>query len=882
MNLSSTLWRFIVILLSFTVKRGPLLPAAAGQRFNGSGHLTVEPPPPFLIGSNLTVYCRIPSLQQSFPISLELNGATVTAGKKVNSTTVKFSLFNVRKPRSIVRCKRMYEQVAEIVAGLDLRGGLPPDKPGNVLCEMSRSSDFINCTWERGRETHLNTTYGVSLSRENGTQMLFDQIQDAGDVAIPRARVDENTTHRLIITAHNHFGASRSDPFTLRVKEIMIPETPRITRVEFGNNNSNAAALRWETSGSSEGLRSHVRLREDGGSWAAREAAEPAEGLIQVDGLRPLTAYEFQMRTCDSRAGAAGSNAGESRWFCSRWSPSVAGRSPGKGPSQQMHVWRMLGGVGTAGLQTVTVLWKPPSPDDYSGALQSYRIFLGDGQKQEVTCAAALSRRSLQVPAGLRALSISAVALYGTSPPAHLPLGPSGGFGPVLREPAPSANGVFVSWSWPEVGNPSTSGGEPLHFVLEWTSVPAAELQWQKVDEDQNGTFITGLTAGVRYNVSLYAVTTRGVSAPSSLLLYSKELKPASGPRMSVLTVESRRILIQWDELPVVERRGFIANYTVYLQALDSSKAKHTVTVPGSAPRRMWLDCPEGALALQMTASTSAGEGKRGGRVCFQQHESTAVGLVIVMVFIVLIFIAIVANLMCWSCVRERIKHQCVSWGPAWLHENLPKPGNSNAIRLLKEHGGEPFLSSAHSDPPLSLVSPVSRDERDLAYPAVHVEPLLTSDPGTPPPVDWLLDRVSYKPQVAAPAPRVEERKEAEDEQAEEDRCVFGGLLGGFLTGAVVDLSDPALGLTFGSVGGLLWPKAPETSIFLNGDFLLGRTGTENEVEEDPPSLESQQGEIMTPESEDTCLSQYTVEMLTGGYFPQAAAVTRTPCDTQR
>ena len=29
----------------------------------------------------------------------------------------------------------------------------------------------------------------------------------------------------------------------------------------------------------------------------------------------------------------------------------------------------------------------------------------------------------------------------------------------------------------------------------------------------------------------------------------------------------------------------------------------------------MWLDCPEGALALQITASNTAGEGPRGNRI---------------------------------------------------------------------------------------------------------------------------------------------------------------------------------------------------------------------------------------------------------------------------
>lgn len=69
-----------------------------------------------------------------------------------------------------------------------------------------------------------------------------------------------------------------------------------------------------------------------------------------------------------------------------------------------------------------------------------------------------------------------------------------GDFGPVLREWVPAADGsaVFVSWSLTGNKHRSTSGGEPLHYVLEWTSVPVAELQWQKVAKDQNNTSITG------------------------------------------------------------------------------------------------------------------------------------------------------------------------------------------------------------------------------------------------------------------------------------------------------------------------------------------------------------------------------------------------------
>lgn len=46
----------------------------------------------------------------------------------------------------------------------------------------------------------------------------------------------------------------------------VIPETPRITQIKFGNNFM-AALLQWNTSESSEYLKSYVRLCTDNSSW---------------------------------------------------------------------------------------------------------------------------------------------------------------------------------------------------------------------------------------------------------------------------------------------------------------------------------------------------------------------------------------------------------------------------------------------------------------------------------------------------------------------------------------------------------------------------------------------------------------------------------------
>lgn len=47
---------------------------------------------------------------------------------------------------------------------------------------------------------------------------------------------------------------------------------------------------------------------------------------------------------------------------------------------------------------------------------------------------------------------------------------------------------------------------------------------------------VSGLSAGVRYNVSVYAVTSRGVSAPSSRLVYSREQSKYLRLSMALLT----------------------------------------------------------------------------------------------------------------------------------------------------------------------------------------------------------------------------------------------------------------------------------------------------------------------------------------------------------
>lgn len=70
------------------------------------------------------------------------------------------------------------------------------------------------------------------------------------------------------------------------------------------------------------------------------------------------------------------------------------------------------------------------------------------------------------------------------------------------------------------------------------------------------------------------------------------------------------------------EDAGFSGEMVSLNKRLSSS-----VTVNGSEPGQKWLDCPEGALVLQATASTSAGEGLRGKQIYYPAADPASQSL---------------------------------------------------------------------------------------------------------------------------------------------------------------------------------------------------------------------------------------------------------------
>lgn len=855
-------WRCQVFLLLIYICC--LFPPADCNFFNKLGNLTVEQSVPFLMGSDLTLHCQINDckhLPHTYLYFEKREVQNTVLPWKFDGCTATFNLTNVREPDLNVFCKTSDQGTVHVVTGISLRSGLPPDKAQNIICETTRNAHFINCKWYKGQKTHVPTTYNISVTKESGSLTYSQQFEDADNCSIPKEPFDASIKYHLSIMAHNVFGETHSDPLTFYLSDVVIPEIPHITHINF-RNQSPVAFLQWNTSESIENLQPFIRRRTIYGHWEEGHTKDLGDSLtVKVSGLKPLTDYEFQVKTCSKQVQETDANPSSfTKTVCGKWSQSFWTKTPAKGPSEPLCVWRASVMTINNGQQIVTVFWKPPPADDFSGEIQHYEIFFGDGQKQEIICSS-LSQCSARVPL-LRPISVTAVTSNGTSPPATVPLTQSDAPGPVWRAVTPAVDGSSVTVSWA----PPLLNEELLNYVTEWTTVPSKDLLWQTVSRHQSEATVTGLESGVLYNISVYAVTTRGASAPSSSLVYSKELKPVCGPVLSVLVHESKRVLVQWTELPVEQRRGHITSYTVYYKVFNSSSSQLSVNVPVPGPKQKWLDCPEGALILQMSASTAAGEGPKGNRIS-SHPPAPPVGLVIVVIFIITFFIAIIVNLMCWKCVRKRVKQKCIAWGPEWLGDHLPKLINSNAIKLLQSDRSELSLITSYSDPPLSPISFL--EEKEELYPCVHVEsglkqtdttsaePESTADIFSP---DSTVD-CNYKPQINAFSfAETEDIKNREEEKS--SSFLFEGCMEGLLSSVQVDLSGGQAGPGLDTVNCLWWLKTDKFNI----DMMEIRTSTDKVDTKSDLSLPD--SEVSSDEAS-VVFSDNNEGDLTGGYFPQ-------------
>ncbi|KAI1892132.1 hypothetical protein AGOR_G00150810 [Albula goreensis] len=558
---------------------------------------------------------------------------------------------------------------------------------------------------EKGRETHLPTSYTAAFQFKNGTQFFHQRAHNGSFLYVPRSLFDVGVEYGLSVRARNDLGETVSDMILLSINSIVIPSTPNhYGHTEFWGN-------------------------------------ELSQGVVLLEDLKPLSRYEVQIKAC---------SIGE-KPKCSQWSPPVQYTSPGTAPSRKLDVWRILKGIQEDRMRTVTVLWKPLPADDFRGVLLGYDLeYQERGRTQVVTYPANATERTLRVSPDVSRIAVRAITSAGTSPPAELLIAQTVGLpAPSMRDVVAMGEGsVLLTWDAYRHREEAASG-----YVLQWQS-RAHDMQWKRLAAENFSTHIEGLEPGVRFNISLYAVVSMGTSIPATCQAYSREERPLSGPKPLLQKIEATRIFIEWEELRLDQRRGFIKSYTIYMR---KHSTEQRLMRAGSMSRQMWLDDLDDAFDLHISASNSAGEGPLGEGVFCQLQGSPKDGSSTQLVLVIVVPLVFLANLMWWDCVQRRIKRTCTTFGPYWLFEEFPNVDNSTATQLLQEkerNNSDSSWRSVYEDPPITPVEDVPAEGTDW-HPDTRVEERAgVGAGGTPSPMEAEMGAIleeehAYRPQIA-------------------------------------------------------------------------------------------------------------------------------------
>ncbi|XP_051876079.1 leukemia inhibitory factor receptor-like [Pristis pectinata] len=119
-----------------------------------------------------------------------------------------------------------------------IQTGYPPDAPRDLKC-ITQNFDKINCSWDQGRDTNIETNYtSCSWSPTDCTNVGKANFVEHDFLVFSMVI--------LQITAVNELGTQMSEKFSVKESDIVfIPYTPKLNRVFQDPSNDQVMVVEW-------------------------------------------------------------------------------------------------------------------------------------------------------------------------------------------------------------------------------------------------------------------------------------------------------------------------------------------------------------------------------------------------------------------------------------------------------------------------------------------------------------------------------------------------------------------------------------------------------------------------------------------------------------
>ncbi|XP_056388777.1 interleukin-23 receptor isoform X2 [Hyla sarda] len=562
----------------------------------------------------------------------------------------------------------------------------------------------MKCGWDEVATTRLPTRYEVHLKNLwTGADAALSTSQAV--VTFP-VNMTQNEMHQIQIAAVNPLNQSESEVVRFLLADIVVPFTPVIKKINISDT-SLRIYMHWRNQTSENQRYCEVEYRTlKQPSWISVGEEVNTNNIISLEKIRHADSIRIRCRE----------DFGKSYW--SNWSaPHLV---PPSAPEEIPNVWRLLGSSLPDGVREVTFLFASDLDDLRRINISGYEVYHYNHGVRTVLkrCPSPVAQCVALIPSGVQTVLVAAYNPFGFSPALHLPLQEEDGSGPQNV----TVKSMTVQWQHPH------TPPEPLRwYALQWASDSCdgkhTNISTQKTEKERTTYTITDNVApGQRVTISLYAVYSTRVSRPTTVYGFSQELKPTTGPSsIKIVKPLLRARIIEWDEIPVCDRRGFLTVYTVYIkQYLNESNFVYKV--PAST-RHLLFDRfnPDDQYSVCISASTVAGEGPAVHCTNFYQDNdfNSYMGLLVGTAFGVIALSAIILIL---SRIWKRVKIGLLLLLPKCLHEEYPHVGRSPAVKSLQENieSPEPPPVVLLDDPEIAEIEEIPKEETSLLIPSTN------------------------------------------------------------------------------------------------------------------------------------------------------------------
>uniref|UniRef100_A0A3Q4G3S6 Interleukin-6 receptor subunit beta-like n=1 Tax=Neolamprologus brichardi TaxID=32507 RepID=A0A3Q4G3S6_NEOBR len=572
-------------------------------------------------------------------------------------------------------------------------------------------SSNIKCQWEAvGHQTEaVPTNYTLKLS---STSFFSDKIFTASILGpVNNTTIDLNffPNHmelEIWVVAQNELGKEESEHL-IKPANCFVKTKPPSVAVISEAVFPTCLVMNW-TSINKIYLETIYEIRFcplGSQKWFYVPLADTSSYIqsFRLQNLQPDTVYVTQVR-CKYNKKHCG--------YWSDWSSNVTERTPEDLPKSKPDVWII---TSEEGINKRQIEFICKDPEFSNGRIRRFNITIekqkdsirngtweiipvnrsltdGSSSKKQITPLITIlldDEESVTV-------YVTAINSVGASPQAKLIISPkTRGKCPLEKMEVQSHNGqLFLSWKPP---NRTVSDFE---YVVEWVS--DGERNWQREDGKTTYTAIKGdLEKFVHYRISVYPIYGKLVGKPVHVHAYFEQGVPSQGPSVNLSGDPGcYTAKLEWDEIPLIKRRGFITNYTIYYRSGTETRG---ITVPSNTTSYTLTSLSRNTkYDIWIKASTIRGS-VNGSNHSFTtlKYAPGEIEGIVVGVSLGFLFVVLMTMLLCF-CKKDVIKDN--------FWPQIPNPGDSTIGNWSPDY---PLKAEAPRENCLSGISVLNVDVCD-------------------------------------------------------------------------------------------------------------------------------------------------------------------------